>query len=68
MQLLHPKTFSPAVMHAHPMDGAVAEGSRSMFVAHLGLLSGSKSTTPEPGQGRARGHRHAIAHTGLREG
>ena len=48
MLLLDPNTLNPAVIHAHPMDAAVAEGSRSVAVAHLRLLGGSKPTTCEP--------------------
>lgn len=68
MLLLDPNTLNPAVMHAHRMDRAVAEGSGSVVVGHLGLLGGSKPSTREPGPGHAPGHRHSVAHMGLREG
>lgn len=55
-------------MRAQRTDGAAAEGSRSVVVAHLGLLGGSKATTHEPVQGHVLGHRHLIAHMGPRVG
>lgn len=58
MLLFDPNTLVPAVMYACHMDGAVAEGSRTVFVAHLGLLGDSKPTTHEPRQGQVPGQRH----------
>lgn len=68
MLLLDRNILTPAVMYVCHMDRAVAEGSRSVFMAHLRLLGDSKPTTHEPRQGQVPGQRHVIAHGGPRVG